>query len=47
MSYLLELREEAEEGVEKTWFIQSLEETERTDITLSLRLTIRPGLFVQ
>ena len=27
--------------------MQSLEETERTDCTLSLRLQIRPGLFVQ
>ena len=47
MSYLLDLREEVEEAAAKTWFIQSLEEIERTDITLSLRLTIRPGLFVQ
>ena len=47
MNLLLDLRQEAEEAVEKIWFIQSLEETERTDITLSLRLTIRHGLFVQ
>lgn len=47
MNYLHELREEAEEAVEKVWFVQSLEEIERTDITLSLRLTIRYGLFVQ
>jgi hypothetical protein len=47
MNPLLDLRLEAEEAVDKVWFIQSLEEIEHTDITLSLRLTIRPGLFVQ
>jgi hypothetical protein len=47
MNRLHELRQEAEEAAEKTWFIQSLEETERTDITLSLRLMIRHDLFVQ
>lgn len=36
MNRLHELRQEADEAAEKTWFIQSLEETERTDITLSL-----------
>lgn len=47
MNYLHELREEAEEAVEKAWFVQSLEEIERTDITLSLRLIIRHDLFIQ
>ena len=47
MNYLHELHEEAEEAVEKVWFVQSLEEIERTDFTLSLRLTIRDGFFVQ
>jgi hypothetical protein len=47
MNSLHELRQEADEAVQKIWFIQSLEEVERTDITLSLRLTIRHGLFVQ
>ena len=44
---LLELRHEAEEASESLWFIGALEEIERTDITLSLRLHIRPRLFVQ
>jgi len=42
-----DLQFEAQEALEKSWFIQSLEEIERTDLTLSLRLYIRPGLFVQ
>ena len=42
-----ELRLEAQEALERVWFVQSLEETERTDLTLSLRLHIRPALFVQ
>lgn len=44
---LLEIRREAEEALEKVWFIGALEDIERTDITLSIRLHIRPGLFVQ
>ena len=44
---LLELRREAEEAADRTWFIGVLEEIARTDITLSVRLHIRPGLFVQ
>ncbi|MCA9994146.1 MAG: hypothetical protein KDE47_05465 [Caldilineaceae bacterium] len=47
MNSLHDLREEAQEAVEKVWFIQSLVESERTDITLSLRLMIYPTLFVQ
>ena len=38
---------EAEEALQRVWFVQSLEQTERTDLTLSLRLHIRPDLFVQ
>ena len=41
------LRWEAQEALDKVWFVQSLEETNRTDFTISLRLQIRPGLFVQ
>lgn len=37
---------EAQEALEKSWFVQSLKEIERTDLTLSLRLYVRPGLFV-
>ncbi len=37
---------EAQEALEKVWFVQSVEETERTVNTLSLRLVIRPSLFV-
>ena len=44
---LLEFRREVEEALEKVWFVGSIEEIERTDITLSLRLHIRPKLFVQ
>ncbi len=41
-----DLRLEAEEALERVWFVQSLEETERTDLTLSLRMHIRPDLVV-
>ena len=47
MSELADLRAEAAEALEQVWFIQSLEEGERTDITLSLRFHIRRDLFVQ
>lgn len=40
------LQFEAEEALERVWFVQSLEITERTDFTLSLRLYIRSDLFV-
>jgi hypothetical protein len=33
-------------ALDRFWFIQSIEEVERTDITLSLRLHIRTTLFV-
>jgi hypothetical protein len=42
-----DLLSEAQEALEKVWFVQSVEETERTDNTLSLRLFIRADLFVQ
>lgn len=42
-----DLRLEAQVALERVWFVQSLEETERTDLTLSLRFYIRPSLFVQ
>jgi hypothetical protein len=42
-----DLRQEAQEALDRTWFVQRLEETERTDLTLSLRLHIRAGLYVQ
>ena len=42
-----DLRLEAQEALKRVWFVQSLEEVERTDLTLSLRLHIRPALFVQ
>ncbi len=41
------IRAEAEEAVRRVWFVQSVEEVEHSDISLSLRLIIRPGLFVQ
>lgn len=47
MQKLSDLRTEADEAYDQFWFIQSIEEIERTDISLSLRLYIRNGLFVQ
>jgi len=38
---------EAQEALDQVWFVQSLEVNERTDSTISLRLHIRAGLFVQ
>lgn len=38
---------EAQEALDRVWFVQSLEVIERTDSTISLRLHIRAGLFVQ
>lgn len=40
-------RHEAVEAVDRLWFINAFEEVDRTDISLSIRLHIRPGLFVQ
>ena len=42
---MLDLRLEAQEALDRVWFVQSVEETEHTDPTLSLRLHIRPDLF--
>jgi len=42
-----DLQLEARDALERVWFVRSLEEIERTDLTLSLRLHIRPDLFVQ
>jgi len=38
---------EAQEAMEKLWFLQGLQEIERTDRTISLRLYIRQDVFVQ
>jgi hypothetical protein len=43
----VELQQEAQEALERVWFVQWVEEIERTDQTLSLRLYIRLDLFVQ
>jgi hypothetical protein len=43
----LDLQREAQEALDRVWFVQSVEEIEHTDLTLSLRLHIQPGLFVQ
>jgi len=43
----VDLRLEAQEALARVWFVQSFEEIERTDLTLSLRLHICPALFVQ
>ena len=40
------LREEAQAALDQFWFIQSIEEIERTDSTVALRLYIRDNLFV-
>lgn len=37
----------AQDAFQKFWFVQSLDVFERTDQTLSIRLTIKTGLFVQ
>ena len=42
-----DLQLEAQEALERLWFVQSIEETERTALILSLRLHIQPALFVQ
>lgn len=48
MRWCLYTRTELEqEAAERVWFIQRLEERESTDLTLSLRLHLRSGLFVQ
>jgi len=47
MNRTSELLDEAREAFRKTWFVQSLDVIERTDQTLSVRLNIKAGLFVQ
>jgi hypothetical protein len=44
---LADYRQEAVAALDAFWFIQGVEELDRTDVTLSLRLHIRTGLFVQ
>ena len=46
MSSIAGLYAEAQEAVDRVWFIQSMQSLDRTDRTISLRLSIRPGLFV-
>lgn len=41
-----DLHAEALDAVEKVWFVQSMQTVERTDPTISFRLSIRPDLFV-
>lgn len=38
---------EAQEALDTLWFLQGLQEFERTDRTISLRLYIRQDVFVQ
>jgi hypothetical protein len=47
VSELHDIHLEAQEALDTVWFLRSLEEVERTDSTLSLRLHIRSSLFVQ
>ena len=42
-----DLLAEAREALDKLWFLQGLQEVERTDRTISLRLYIRKDVFVQ
>ncbi len=46
--YSLEaLQLEAQEALDKMWFVQSVKIVKQTDFIISLRLYIRAGLFVQ
>ena|SRR3972149_2467370 len=47
MATTADLWAETQEALARVWFVQSVEETERTDHTLSVRLWIRADLFVQ
>lgn len=47
MNELSDLKSEVLDALEKVWFVQSIDNVEETDITLSLRLHIQPQLFVQ
>lgn len=42
-----DLHLEGREALDTVWFVRSLEEIERTDLTLSLGLSIRPEVFVE
>ena len=42
-----DLLSEAQEALDGVWFVQRVEEVERTDFTISLRLYIRHNLFIQ
>jgi len=42
-----DLHLEAREALDTIWFVRSLEDIKHIDLVLSLRLTIRPELFVQ
>ena len=42
-----ELWGEAQEALDRVWFVQSVEEMERTNCTLFVRLWIRDDLFAQ
>lgn len=44
---LADYRLEAFEALDAFWFVQAVEELDRTDATLSLRLHIRTALFIQ
>jgi hypothetical protein len=46
MNNAIDLYREAQDALERVWFVQAVEITERTTNTLSLRLIIRPALFV-
>ena len=41
-----DLLAEAQQAVDRVWFVQSIQVVDRTDCTISLRLEIRHNLFV-
>ncbi|HBZ57454.1 MAG TPA: hypothetical protein DEO88_18790 [Syntrophobacteraceae bacterium] len=46
MYSISDLYAEVQEAVERVWFVQSMQSVDRTDCTVSLRLSIRHDLFV-
>ncbi len=46
MNTFYDLLQEAEDAFERVWFVQAVQDIERTDLTLSLRLYIRADVFV-
>ncbi|MBI5652645.1 MAG: hypothetical protein HZC40_19705 [Chloroflexi bacterium] len=46
MNNAIDLYREAQDALERVWFVQAVQVTARTTNTLSLRLIIRPALFV-